>query len=90
MKVGFASDELNSEFDHCLTLDLTAGSKYVMTEPCTSHSVQPLETCWSVMVNLPPSDLQHKDAPTTKGKDLDQMSDQEIKEHLLKFQELLF
>ena len=88
MIVGRAADEL-AKFDHCLTLDLAAGSSYAMTDELTSHSVQPLETCWSVMVNLPPWDKQHKDAPTTKGKDLEKMSPDELQAHLDKFKRLV-
>lgn len=82
---------MDDTFDHCLTLDLSAGSKYAMGDPCVSHSVQPLTTCWSVMVNLPTwkESKQHKNAPTTKGKDLEKMSSEELSQHLKKFKDLI-
>lgn len=87
MSVGRAKDIL-SGFDHCLTLELKEGSSYAMTEKLVSHSVQPLETCYSIMVNLPnwPAHIQ---APTTKGKDLDKMSKDELLVHLNKFSRLI-
>lgn len=89
MKVGYAKD-LHSEPEKSMTLVLPKGSVYAMTDPLIWHSVQPLETCYSIMVNSDPwGSLQHDRASTTKGEDLGRMTDEQLTEHLNKFKELL-
>lgn len=69
---------------------LAAGSSYVMEEPMAWHSVQPITTCWSVMVNGAPwGDKAHPAAPTTKGKDLEKMSPDDLDNHLRTVQVML-
>lgn len=83
MKVGFSPD-LKSEPQIILDTVFAAGSCYAMTNPLGWHSVQPLETCLSVMVNGAPWDAQtaHAKAPTTKGKDLDKMTPEDLEKHI--------
>lgn len=73
------------------TLILTAGSSYEMTNPYTFHTIQPLEECYTVMVNAPPwpEDAQHSEVRTTKGKDLDSMTEEELTAHFEVFKQLL-
>ena len=81
----------NSEEEpvHAFTTELHSGSKYAITNPLVWHSVQPITQCWSIMVNGEPYDTQHQAAPTTKGKDLDKFSPQELKFHLEEFRKLI-
>lgn len=70
---------------------LSAGCVYSMTEPRGWHAVQPLTTCYSIMINgqpWAPSDV-HGDAPTTKGKDLEKMDHEKLLSHLDMFKILL-
>ncbi len=91
MRIG-ASVDLSKETKPIIVLDevLSAGSIYSMTNPLGWHSVQPLTTCWSLMVNGLPwgPDVAHGAAPTTKGKDLDKMADEMLDIHLNYFKRL--
>lgn len=75
--------------EHALVTKLTAGSTYAISDPLTWHSVQPLTTCYSIMVNGKPFEEPHQQAPTTKGKDLDKFTPEDLAAHLTKFKELL-
>lgn len=92
MRIG-ASADLKKETKPVIVLDeiLAGGSVYAMTEPLGWHSVQPLTTCWSLMVNGQPwgTDVAHAAAPTTKGKDLDKMTPVQLDAHMDKFNTLL-
>lgn len=86
MQVGFSPD---LESDPAIIMDtiLAEGSCYSMESPLGWHSVQPIKTCWSIMVNGQPwaTDVVHQAAPTTKGKDLDTMTPEQRNEHLANF-----
>lgn len=71
-------------------LILTAGSAYEITDPLTWHSVTPLETTYTIMLNGPTwtPEVAHKDVRTTKGKDLDKMPEDELLAHLKIFSDL--
>jgi len=84
MHVGMSS-QASGEPSNVITTELGVGSVYVITNPLTWHSVQPLTECYSIMVNGVPFENQHENAPTTKGKDLDKMTSSELQEHLNKF-----
>jgi hypothetical protein len=70
-----------------LTVNLTKWSSYEITDPNTWHSVTPHGLTYSVMVNSGPWDTQtaHQEVRTTKGKDLQKMSDADLDEHLRAF-----
>ena len=68
---------------------LTAGSKYEIVNPLTFHSVIPLETTWTMMVNGPPFENPHEDVVTTKGKDLQKMTPKEFEQHMYQFANLI-
>jgi hypothetical protein len=70
---------------------LTKHSKYEIINPLTWHSVIPLETTYTVMVNGPAWDKEvaHVDVRRTAGKDLDKMPADELAHHLNIFQLLV-
>lgn len=68
-----------------ISLILKKYSCYEIIDPCTWHSVIPLEPTYTVMVNDVPwnTDTQaHTAVRTTKGKDLDKMPEVELLNHL--------
>ena len=89
MHVGMSSAP-DKDPNNVVTTELKAGSSYAISSPLTWHSVQPLETCWSIMVNGEPFLKQHDSAPTTKGKDLDKMTSSQLTDHLWMFSNILF
>lgn len=70
---------------------LMDGSMYEITSPLTWHSVTPLTTTYTVMINQEPwaADVAHKDVKTTKGKDLDSLRPDELEQHLATFRKLV-
>ena len=91
MKVGYSADRF-SEPKSVTTVIMVAGSKYEIVNPLTWHTVEPLtDVVYTVMVNSEPwgGDFAHTQVRTTKGKDLESMSVEQLREHLGKFQELL-
>lgn len=62
---------------------------YEIANPQTWHSVQPLVTSYTIMLNGEPWEIQHSETRTTKGKDLDEMNQQQLDEHLNIFDSLL-
>ena len=66
-------------------------SSYEITNPLTWHSVVPLETTWTVMINGKAwdEDFAHSAVRRTKGKDLDKMPQDDLADHLVKFRSLL-
>lgn len=71
---------------------LTKYCEYEIINPLTWHSVTPLETTYTVMVNDTPWDTEttaHKEVRMTKGKDLDKMPEEDLIEHLARFQWLV-
>ena len=62
-----------------------ANTMYEIVNPKTWHSVQPLETTYTIMVNGEPWEEQHSQTRTTKGKDLEKMNNHDLIKHLLTF-----
>ena len=89
MEVGFSPDRVSLP-SHVLKVYLPKGAKYEIICPLTWHSVTPLETTYTIMVNGPAwaADYAHKDVRTTAGKDLDRMPEDELLEHLNIFKKL--
>lgn len=77
---------------HVMNMDLHAGSSYAITEPTTWHSVTPYEETYTVMVNGQPweKNYAHAECRTTKGKDLEKFSQEELISHLNIFKELIY
>lgn len=90
MKVGRSSDRTRPPKD-VMTVILGKKSSYEIVEPLTWHSVIPLETSYSIMLNGLPwhKDIAHEKVVTTKGKDLDKMPETELFAHLQKFDDLI-
>ena len=86
MKVGYSVDRQQKP-DSVVDLELSKFSCYEIINPLTWHSVIPLETTYTVMINDTPwdADYAHQDVRTTKGKDLDKMPEQDLLSHLMKF-----
>lgn len=90
MNVGYSADRFSKPAG-VTKIVLATGSKYAITDPLTWHSVTPLEECYTVMVNGTPWDTQtvaHTEVRTTKGKDLDSMSSEDLSAHFAKFSSL--
>lgn len=89
MRLGRSSDRESPPVP-VADLILTAGSAYEITDPLTWHSVTPLETTYTIMLNGPTWEpgVAHKDVRTTKGKDLDKMPENELLAHLKIFSDL--
>lgn len=91
MNVGLSVDRFSRPAT-ALKVILGPGSRYAITNPLTWHSVTPLEECWTIMVNGKPWDIQtvaHTEIRTTKGKDLDAMSDEDLSSHFNAFRSLI-
>ena len=89
MAVSYTSDLSNSDHSPVIRVFLGAGSTYQMLERETWHQVIPRTRCYSLMVNGPRWDNPHRRAPSTGGKGLRSMSEDELGSHLDVFQELL-
>jgi hypothetical protein len=75
-----------------ISLILNKHSAYEIIDPNTWHSVIPLETTYTVMVNDVPWNQEtqaHTAVRTTKGKDLDKMPEDELFNHLELFKQLV-
>lgn len=90
MLVGRSQDREASAMP-ILPIILTRGSAYEISDPLVWHSVVPLETTYTIMVNGPAWDpgAAHIEVRTTKGKDLESMPENELREHLELFQDLI-
>lgn len=90
MKVGISKDRI-SKPDFAAKVILTPGCQYAMTNPLSFHAITPISECFTVMLNGTPykPDFAHQDVKTTKGKDLQEMSPNELLTHLNKYKELL-
>ncbi len=89
MGVGYSQSRIEKP-ERVMTLNLSKWCSYEIVEPNTWHSVNPSGETYSVMVNgLPWGERAHKDVRTTKGKDLDKMSDVDLQAHLDKFKALV-
>lgn len=92
MKLGYTHNRKHMyPYDVCNTI-LTKYSRYEILDPMTWHSVIPLETTYTVMVNGPAWDkdtVAHSAVRTTAGKDLDKMPPDELESHLDIFKRLV-
>lgn len=90
MNLGQSADRISKPTDVARIL-LGPGSSYAITNPLTWHSVTPIEECFTVMVNGTPWDTQtvaHTEVRTTKGKDLDSMTSEDLDAHFEIFRRL--
>lgn len=86
MKVGLSKDRTSKPED-VMTTVMKKFSSYEIINPLTWHSVIPLGTTYTIMVNGAPwaADYAHTEVRTTKGKDLDKMPEDELTAHLARF-----
>lgn len=91
LKLGRSLDRKDSNPVDVATMIMSQYSSYEMLDPLTWHSVIPLTTTYTVMINGTPwsQEFAHQDVRTTKGKDLQKMSEDELKKHLNMFREFL-
>lgn len=89
MKIGY-STHIDTKPSQVTQLILPAGSSYEITSPLTWHTVEPISECYTVMVNGVPwsETVRHQDVKTTKGKDLESMTEEDLKAHLNTFKRL--
>ena len=89
MNIGYSKDR-ESAPENVAEVVLTTGSSYEIINPLTWHSVIPLEETYTIMLNGEPwgPEIAHKEVRTTKGKDLEKMSKEELSAHLGKFNSL--
>lgn len=93
MEVGYTPDRFIAKPTVLFQMELTEGSCYEISDPLVWHRVIPLTPrVRTIMLNGPPwsPDVAHTQVRTTKGKDLEQMSPERLKEHLDFFQQKLY
>lgn len=83
MTLGMSKDRFSKPENVAKTM-MSEYSGYEILNPLTWHSVIPLETTHTIMMNGEPwsEDIAHSEVRTTKGKDLDKMDEQEVKNSL--------
>lgn len=91
MAVGYSQSITDLSPKLISTFRLTPGSSYEMSDPCMWHSITPIYTTYTVMINDPPwpKNVAHIAAPTTVGKPLGKMTDEELDTHLEMFKMFL-
>jgi hypothetical protein len=90
MNIGLAPNKTDRP-QNVSTFELCKDSMYEITNPLTFHSVIPLETTYTIMINNEPwpETIVHKEVRTTKGKDLDKMPQDELLKHLQIYKSLV-
>jgi hypothetical protein len=91
MKVGFSKDRTDESPGQVAEFILREHSAYEIVNPLTWHSVVPLTTTYTVMLNAAPfpPDVAHTSIRRTGGKDLDKMPEDELVDHLQVFANLV-
>ena len=86
--VGFSQDLQSEPVFHFREI-VRPYSTYGIIDRRTWHTVQPLERTYTIMVNGDPWEEPHAKTRTTKGKDLDRMTPEELGVHMKEFESLL-
>ena len=93
MKLGQSSDRHTKPLTMDPTILMVHGSQYEIVDPLTWHSVIPNDKhgVYTIMVNGEPwpPEIAHTEVRTTKGKDLDKLSPQELQRMLSIFKSFL-
>lgn len=87
-RIGFSQDLQSEPVFHFREI-VRPYSTYEIVDRRTWHTVQPLERTYTIMVNGEPWENAHAKVRTTKGKDLDKMQPDELREHMNEFLVLL-
>lgn len=91
MKVGLSKDRDDVVVQQVAEFVLREHAAYEIVNPLTWHSVVPLTTTYTVMINgapFPP-EVAHTSVRRTGGKDLDKMPEDELVDHLQIFANLV-
>lgn len=80
-RIGYSKDRA-SEPEFLFTEMVRPFSMYEIINQLTWHSVQPITQTWTIMLNGKPWEDSHAETRTTKGKDLESMSETELIRHL--------
>lgn len=90
MKIGYSADRF-SKPEPVAEFLMNEGSRYEISNPLSWHTVQPESAVYTIMVNgLPWSpEVAHTEVRTTKGKDLQKMTQEELGDHFDAFKILL-
>ncbi len=86
--IGYSSS-LVTNMEPVMKMVMVAGSRYEIVNPQTWHSVTPIRTTYTIMVNGAPFPNQHKEVRTTKGKDLEKMATGDLYVAINNFHRLL-
>lgn len=88
MKVWAGKTREDNEPQEVSEFILRPYSAYSITNPLTWHSVVPLETTYTIMINGEPfsPEVAHVGVRRTGGKDLDKMPEDELMQHLSLFE----
>lgn len=75
---------------HYEEMIFSPGDRYSIENPLTFHAITPLEDCYTIMVNNEAwsKDIIHSEVRTTVGKDLDEMTPDDIATSLQLFSKL--
>lgn len=87
LHLGRMPNKASQEVEGVNKFRMVAGSRYEMINPLDTHKIVPMTDTYTVMVNGTPysKNLVHSAVRTTKGKDLEKMSSDELKSQLYKF-----
>lgn len=91
MVLGITKDRNSTLIQKVSEQILSAGSTYEILDPMVWHSVTPIETCYTIMLNGEPfsPEVAHSQVRTTRGKDLDKLSNKDLITHLSIFKDLI-
>lgn len=91
MTTAYSPDRTKDDRVEIATFVLEKWSSYEITNPLTWHSITPLKTTYTVMINGEawPEDVAHVSVRRTKGKDLEKMPENDLADHLFKFKKLI-
>ncbi len=91
MQTGLSNDREDVYPRQVASFIMRKWSSYEILDPLTWHSVVPLETTYTVMLNGKPwePDVAHVAVRRTGGKDLDKMPEEKVVQHLALFDDLV-
>lgn len=84
------SKYFNTLPEEVMKMRAVRGTRYEIVNPLTWHSIRPLTTTHTIMVNGATFSRQHEQVVTTKGKDLEKMSNDDLYIALNNFHRLLY
>lgn len=88
LKIGRSKNTIDTPKDWH-TLNIMKGSSYEMVDPLEWHAITPFEKTTTIMINGPNYTMPHSAVRTTKGKDLERMSEKDKEKFLKRIKYLL-